>query len=122
MKVVVRIRPMSTLEKQRKDQNIVEAPDERHCKLVYRATQKLFRYNATLDEGCLQDNVFDLCGVRSLIDSALDGFSATVFAYGQTGSGKTYSMAGIESKLGQEGWVPDSNDGIIPRSIRYMWE
>ena len=29
-----------------------------------------------------------------MIDSALDGYSATIFAYGQTGSGKTYTMNG----------------------------
>ena len=26
-----------------------------------------------------------------MLDSALDGYSATLFAYGQTGSGKTYT-------------------------------
>jgi len=31
-----------------------------------------------------------------MIDSALEGYSATIFAYGQTGSGKTYSMSGKE--------------------------
>ena len=75
-----------------------------------------------MNEDNLQDNVFDKCGVHELIESALDGYSATVFAYGQTGSGKTYTMAGVEDKLGKEGWIPDHNDGLIPRSIRYMWE
>lgn len=31
-------------------------------------------------------------------------------------------MAGIEDKLGNKEWVPDDNDGLIPRSIRYMWD
>ncbi len=57
-----------------------------------------------------------------MIDSALDGYSATVFAYGQTGSGKTYTMSGVEDKLGREGWTSDENDGLFPRSVRYMWE
>jgi hypothetical protein len=57
-----------------------------------------------------------------MIDSALEGYSATIFAYGQTGSGKTYSMAGKEERLGTETWKSDENDGIIPRSVEYMWE
>ena len=51
---------------------------------------------------------------------ALEGFSATVFAYGQTGSGKTYTMAG-----GQDDWERQNVsaiDGVIPRSVRYIFE
>lgn len=57
-----------------------------------------------------------------MIDSALEGYSATIFAYGQTGSGKTFSMAGKEERLGVEGWTWDDSDGIIPRAVEYMWE
>jgi hypothetical protein len=31
-------------------------------------------------------------------------------------------MSGIEDKLGREGWTSDENDGLFPRSVRYMWE
>ena len=31
-------------------------------------------------------------------------------------------MSGIEDKIGREGWKPDENDGLFPRSVRYMWE
>ena len=51
----------------------------------------------------------------------MEGYSATIFAYGQTGSGKTYTMAGEEKRLGVEGWKSDNTDGIIPRSVDYMW-
>jgi len=57
-----------------------------------------------------------------MIDSALEGYSATIFAYGQTGSGKTYSMSGKEEWLGGDGWTRDDTDGIIPWSVEYMWE
>lgn len=59
-----------------------------------------------------------------MIDSALEGYSATIFAYGQTGSGKTFTMSGVEDRLGREGWTPsdDSDDGLFPRAVRYMWE
>ena len=32
--------------------------------------------------------------IQDYIESALNGYSVTIFAYGQTGSGKTYTMAG----------------------------
>lgn len=41
-----------------------------------------------------QKSCYQSCNINELIDSAIDGYSATVFAYGQTGSGKTYTMAG----------------------------
>lgn len=33
-------------------------------------------------------------------------------------------MSGIEDRLGREGWTPsdDSEDGLFPRSVRYMWD
>jgi kinesin family member 12 len=33
-------------------------------------------------------------------------------------------MSGIEDRLGREGWTPsdDGDDGLFPRSVRYMWE
>lgn len=48
--------------------------------------------------------------VRPIIDRGVQGFNGTVFAYGQTASGKTYTMAGDES-----------NPGIIPLAINYMF-
>ena len=58
-------------------------------------------------------DVFSMCGVHELINSALDGYAATIFAYGQTGSGKTYTMSGNELELGKEDWVPGENDGLF---------
>jgi|TARA_B110000285_G_scaffold225948_2_gene284916 kinesin family member 12 len=55
--------------------------------------------------------------VNELIDSALDGYSATIFAYGQTGSGKTYTMSGNEEQLGSEGWTPDESSGLFLQSV-----
>jgi Cdc6-like AAA superfamily ATPase len=56
-----------------------------------------------------------------LIESALDGYSATIFAYGQTGSGKTYTMSGNETELASEEWTPDDQSGLFLQSVQYMW-
>lgn len=39
--------------------------------------------------------------IQDYIESALNGYSVTIFAYGQTGSGKTYTMAGKEENFHQ---------------------
>ena len=41
-------------------------------------------------------------GVKHLIDSAVKGYSATIFAYGPTGSGKTFSIAGVPEKVAKK--------------------
>ena len=53
-----------------------------------------YHFDEVLGEDADQRQLFERCGVKSLLKSVLDGFSGTVFAYGQTGSGKTYTMTG----------------------------
>lgn len=55
-------------------------------------------------------DVFDEI-VRPIIDRGVQGFNGTVFAYGQTASGKTFTMTGDQS-----------NPGIIPLAINYMFD
>ena len=65
-------------------------------------------------------------GVKHLIDSAVKGYSATIFAYGPTGSGKTFSIAGVPEKVAKkrrhEDITVESTDGLIVRSIAYLFE
>ena len=58
---------------------------------ITRGNVKHFKFNSVLDERTSQNDVFAKCAISELLDSALDGYSATIFAYGQTGSGKTYT-------------------------------
>ena len=59
-----------------------------------------------------------------MLDSALNGYAATAFAYGQTGSGKTFTISGhqerIETIASDTGGT--SSDGLVPRSIRYLFD
>lgn len=101
VQVAVRCRPMQPHERKNNDQNIVtmqsnnqivmSLPDGKH---------QQFTFNAALNENTRQSDVFQQCGVHELINSALDGYSATIFAYGQTGSGKTFTMMGKELDIG----------------------
>ncbi|KAK5080403.1 kinesin-like nuclear fusion protein [Lithohypha guttulata] len=65
-----------------------------------------FSFDRVFHQRNSNDDVFD--EIELLIQSALDGFNVCIFAYGQTGSGKTYTMS--------------SDDGMIPRSLRFIYE
>ena len=46
-----------------------------------------------------QQQFFNGCGIKGLLDSALSGYAATAFAYGQTGSGKTFTISGVQERI-----------------------
>lgn len=49
--------------------------------------------------------------IAPLVQSAVDGYNATIFAYGSTGSGKTYTMMGVKGQV-----------GVIPRAVRQVFD
>ncbi|CCX31463.1 P-loop containing nucleoside triphosphate hydrolase protein [Pyronema domesticum] len=58
-----------------------------------------FGFDRVFDETCSQQDVYEAT-TKSLLDSVLDGFNATVFAYGATGCGKTHTISGNPSNPG----------------------
>lgn len=50
-----------------------------------------FVFDYVYDQTSTQKKVYDTTA-RTVVDSALQGYNATIFAYGQTGTGKTYTM------------------------------
>eukprot|EP00178_Gracilaria_changii_P000285 TRINITY_DN10342_c0_g1_i1.p1 TRINITY_DN10342_c0_g1~~TRINITY_DN10342_c0_g1_i1.p1 ORF type:complete len:935 (+),score=191.33 TRINITY_DN10342_c0_g1_i1:1631-4435(+) len=72
-----------------------------------------FKFDRVFDPTSTQDTVFE--EISQLVQSAIDGYRVCIFAYGQTGSGKTYTMLGERNGN-------DSNLGMIPRSIRQVFE
>ena len=126
VRVVVRVRPLSDAEQYAGDEEVmrigadkatiqVMLPSDEDFAGNVRQTAKNFALDGCLDQQTTQAQCFNLSGVKTLLDSALEGFSATVFAYGQTGSGKTYTMAGKDT-------ASATTDGIIPRSVRYIFD
>ncbi|PRW61495.1 kinesin motor catalytic domain [Chlorella sorokiniana] len=81
-----------------------------------------FTFHACLGPTSRQQDVLRLCGITQLLDASLDGYNSTVLAYGQTGSGKTFTMAGREDALLAEGYMGDSDDGIVARSLDYLFK
>lgn len=122
VRVCVRIRPMSQKEQATSSNHCLEVQNPQLLILKQKNTARQYAFHQILDENIRQGQVFSETGVPSLLDSSLDGYSCTIFAYGQTGSGKTYTMAGSEERLGRADYVSDDSDGIIPRSISYLWQ
>ncbi|KAI1095028.1 P-loop containing nucleoside triphosphate hydrolase protein [Rostrohypoxylon terebratum] len=60
------------------------------------------------------NDVYD--DISDLVQCALHGEKVGIFAYGQTGSGKTYTLSHKDSSESA------AEDGIIPRTVRSMFE
>eukprot|EP01083_Nonionella_stella_P215961 776852_1 len=83
-------------------------------------SRKTFVLDQVFGKSTTQNTFFENCGLLRLIDSALDGYSTTVFAYGQTGSGKTHTISGVE-KVIMKGILDDPDScGLIPRALFYI--
>jgi len=105
--VLVRCRPMNSIEKRQEEETTVECSKEM-SEITCRVNEpggRFFRF--TFDEVFNQDakqaDLYPRC--RPLISSVLDGYNATIFAYGQSGAGKTFTMEGPE--------IATSSDGIL---------
>ncbi|KAL0485105.1 kinesin-like protein [Acrasis kona] len=131
IKVVVRVRPLNIIETRRGDGLCVKVGNDGETlqfnSLTNMKTQgkpqqagqpnvvnKTFTFDKSFDEYTTQEQMFSSCGVKELIDLAIQGFSTTVFAYGQTGSGKTFTIAGDDTN--------NLQNGIVPRATSYIFE
>ncbi|OJD12201.1 hypothetical protein AJ78_07160 [Emergomyces pasteurianus Ep9510] len=64
-----------------------------------RVKDQTFMFDRVFDENTSQGDVYEST-TRSLLDSVLDGYNATVFAYGATGCGKTHTITGTAQQPG----------------------
>ncbi|OQR95128.1 kinesin [Thraustotheca clavata] len=134
VRVALRTRPLNTNEAARGDASIFRFPSNNNRTEMQvvsasaggRELVRSFHFDVCASAQVTQKEFFELCGITALLDSALEGYLATVFAYGQTGSGKTYSMSGLEEKLEKKNLdnrqIEETSDGLIPRTIRYLFK
>ncbi|KAK7505913.1 hypothetical protein BaRGS_00002635, partial [Batillaria attramentaria] len=92
--VVLRVRPLSTQEKQRRDHFAASFPGDGKCAVENNGSQRGFQFNVVFEPDATQEDVFENCGIKRLVDNAVSGYTCTAFAFGQTGSGKTHTMTG----------------------------
>ena len=121
IKVCLRIRPMNLQEKGRNDINCIEPVGPSQLIFTNKNNRRSYTYNLVFGPDSTQEDVFYNCSINKLIDSALDGYSVTIFAYGQTGSGKTYTIMGREDAINEKILSNNKYSGIMPKSINYIW-
>ena len=131
IKVVVRVRPFNTREKDRTAKCIVSMKDNqtvltpappdpssksKSVKAAIDGTKTFafdksyWSFNRDDEHFAGQEDVFTDLG-KPLLDNAFQGYNNCIFAYGQTGSGKSYSMMGYGAE-----------EGVIPKICRDMFE
>jgi hypothetical protein len=117
--VCIRIRPLNARESRNRESIAVETGGRGVCMMrVAQGKTMEFKCNQVIGPSSTQDEVFDCCGVKRILSSAVQGYAGTVFAYGQTGSGKTFSLLGSGSSFKPSG---DPSDGLMPRSAAYIF-
>ncbi len=86
---------------------------DHHNSLVLRRRRE-FLFDQVLGPEATQNDVF--VSIQPLVESAVDGYNATIFAYGFTGGGKTYTMAGANGTDIPTDGVRETS-GVVPRAI-----
>ncbi|KAF0682400.1 Aste57867_25488 [Aphanomyces stellatus] len=119
VRVMVRIRPMSTKEKQDGRQTVTVASFERAEVTISNpagATSeppKAFTFDAAFGSQSTQQQVYDTAAT-AIVEAVMDGYNGTIFAYGQTGAGKSHTMEGYPD--------PPEQRGIIPNSFKHIFD
>jgi len=118
VKVVVRVRPLSSQEITDGREVIVRMDVKRHVAILLRPggtdrDAKDFTFDAVFDDQMSQQQIFDDTAA-DILDSVMDGFNGTIFAYGQTGAGKSHTMTGPTDG-------PVELQGLLPRSFNHIF-
>ena len=115
VKVVVRCCPLGGKEMEEQKECIVNV-DMNNCSIEVDNPQnikekKTFTFDHTYDWRATQELIFNQTALP-ILESIMEGYNGTIFAYGQTGTGKTYTMEGNDN---------ETDKGIIPRSIDWIF-
>lgn len=113
VKVVVRVRPLISLELTTGSSECVTVDEKNGTVFV---NDRAFVFDSVFGTKCTQDFVYSE-SVKDLLTSSFNGYNTTIFAYGQTGSGKTFTMG---TGAGNE--AEEDNKGILPRMIADLYE
>jgi len=132
VRVVVRIRPLSTKELNERSKEAISVDQ---C-TVFIGKNRNFEYDNVFTQGATQSDVYEKTAGDVIRTNIFKGFNVTILAYGQTGSGKTFTMGteggqgcadendennpnagNMQNKSYEKLPLPASGDGIIPRAV-----
>ncbi|RHZ31880.1 hypothetical protein DYB26_006629, partial [Aphanomyces astaci] len=114
VRVMVRIRPMSTKEKQDGRQTVTVASFDRAEVTISNPTgaasepPKAFTFNAAFGSQSTQQQVYDTTAT-AIVEAVMDGYNGTIFAYDQS-----HTMEGYPD--------PPDQRGIIPNSFKHIFD
>ena len=115
VKVVMRCRPLTPKEMEEQRECIVNVDMDVGSIQVYNPQNikelKSFTFDHSYDWRATQQLIFEQTALP-ILESIMEGYNGTIFAYGQTGTGKTYTMEGNDN---------ETDKGIIPRSIDWIF-
>ena len=113
VKVVIRVRPMSTKELTDNRETVVHMKQGPKNGEVFvnkpddNEPEKQFTFDNVYDDKAAQKDIYLDCAAK-IVANVLEGYNGTIFAYGQTGTGKTHTMTGLKN---------EEDKGIMPRAF-----
>jgi len=134
VRVVARVRPLSTKELNEKSSESIVALSQLSTIRVHSSEdvnnggsgsdKRKFEFDSVFGPASTQQEVYEnTCG-DMISTSIFKGFNATILAYGQTGSGKTFTMGtdgsstgGVSPKNGDSMTPPSQSEGVIARAV-----
>jgi len=124
VRVVTRVRPLSSSEKARGCSHIIETiPAGETEFLEIGAEKRRFELDAAFPSESTQVDVYERSGAAEAVKlDLIKGFNTTILAYGQTGSGKTFTMGTAISPEGNaNGNDLHESEGVIPRAVNDLF-
>jgi len=132
VKVVARVRPLSSKEQGERSKESIKAV-AKSSTLIFTDSQKPemardFPFDAVFGPNTAQDFMYEKTVGDSIRTNIFCGYNLSIVAYGQTGSGKTFTMGtscGDCERTGgndEEIRPPDPGEGIIPRSVYELFK
>ncbi|XP_058806809.1 protein claret segregational-like [Phymastichus coffea] len=117
IRVFCRVRPKIPKESSKStcfinylDECTLEVGKADEASMKMKSQRQEFSFDKVFPPTASQADIFE--ELSMLVQSALEGYNVCVFAYGQTGSGKTYTM---------EGFPGTDNEGMIPRTVKHIF-
>lgn len=117
VQVVIRIRPLSSIEVASQGHSRCVRQDSSHTITWLGHPESRFTFDLVAGENISQEKLFKVAGLP-MVENCMGGYNSCMFAYGQTGSGKTHTMLGdiddAEQKL-------SANRGMTPRVFEHLF-